>query len=98
MSSRTASALVLVVLVVGSIAILGTNSSMSFATSFKRMWGLTVLCAAAGVFAELAPKVTAPFLALVGIVYAFQRKGALGAFLHSAASSTSATTQGGAAQ
>lgn len=88
-SSRTASALVLVVLVVGAITILGTNKSGSFAVSFKRMWGLTVLCAVAGVFADLAPQVTAPFLALVGIVFAFQRKGALGSFLHGAESSLS---------
>jgi len=96
LSSRTASALVLVVLIVGSITILGTNKSGSFAVSFKRMWGLVILCATAGVFADLAPVVTAPFLALVGIVYAFQRKGALGSFLHSAA--TASTTQGGGTQ
>lgn len=99
MSSRTASALVLAVLVVGSITILGTNSSGSFSSSFKRMWGLTVLCAAAGVFAELAPNVTAPFLGLVGIVYAFQRKGALGSFFTgAAAASNTASTQGGGVQ
>jgi hypothetical protein len=93
-SSRTASALVLVILVVGSITILGTNRSGSFAVSFKRMWGLTILCAVAGVFADLAPSVTAPFLGLVGIVYAFQRKGALGTFLHGA-TAASTTPQGG---
>lgn len=95
MSSRTASALVLVVLIVGSIAVLGTNRSGSFATSFKRMWGLVVLCAAAGVFADLAPGVTAPFLGLVGIVYAFQRRGALGGFLGGAATASNTTTAGG---
>lgn len=96
MSSKTASALVLVVLIVGAVAILGTNRSGSFAKSFRRMWGLTVLCSVAGVFADLAPAVTAPFLALVGIVYAFQRKGALGAFLQSASKAQS-SAGGGAA-
>ena len=98
MSSRTASALVLVVLIVGSIAVLGTNRSGSFATSFKRMWGLVVLCAGAGVLAELAPVVTAPFFLLVGIGYAFQRNGALGSFFTGAATASNTATQGGGAQ
>lgn len=97
MNSRTASALVLVVLVVGSIGILATNKSGSFAVSYKRMWGLTVLCAVAGIFADLAPKVTAPFLLLVAIGYAFQRKGALGSFLSSAAKASTSTAPGGGA-
>lgn len=100
MSSKQASALVLVVLIVGSITILGTNSSGSFQVSFKRMWGLVMLCAGAGVFADLAPVVTAPFLALVAIVYAFQRKGALGSFFGSAAQAStgsSSSSSGGAA-
>lgn len=85
----------LVLLVVGSISILATNKSGSFAVSYKRMWGLTVLCAVAGIFADLAPKVTAPFLGLVAIGYAFQRKGALGSFLGSAAKAS--TSAGGGA-
>ena len=98
MSTRTASALVLAVLVIGSVTVLGSAGSNSVAVSFKRMWGLVVLCAGAGVLAELAPVVTAPFLLLVGIGYAFQRKGALGSFFTGAATASNTATQGGGAQ
>lgn len=99
MSTRTANALVLAVLLLGGATILVTNRSGSFAVTYRRLWGLGMLCAGAGILAELAPQVVGPFLILVGIGYAYINRSKLGGLAQTAAqaSTTSTAQEGGTA-
>lgn len=84
MSSSGALKLTLAVYAVGMAAIVYTSRTQPFATTYKRVWGITLLVLGAAILADLAPQAVGPYMGLVGLAFLLSPSTGLGGLLGAA--------------
>ena len=70
--------------VIGLAGIIYSNRSQPFASTYKRVWGLTLLAAGASILSDVAPKAVGPYMALVALVFLVAPSSGLGKLLGAA--------------
>lgn len=97
MSSETARKIVVAALLVGTAAIVytGVRNGDAGKTTYRRVWGLTLLVAGGSVLADFAPGIVGPYLLLVLIGFAVKNKSGLGGLFGEAGQAAQTGQTGG---
>lgn len=96
MNETTARKIVVAAVVVGSAAIIyqAQKAQTPTSTTYRRVWGLTILATGGAVLADFAPAVVGPYMALVLLGFLVNVRGGLGSLFQNAGAAAGSPTGG----